>query len=95
MMVLSTHSYYDYIVVGSKLYVCIFTSDKNRGPVKAWGHSVGIGSDTDSASGSSSNKSHDSSPSNSPHANMRRQLVASQSLDELAEEEPEKYANGL
>ncbi|XP_046545544.1 rho GTPase-activating protein 45-like isoform X2 [Haliotis rubra] len=68
--------------------------DKNRGPVKAWGHSVGIGSDTDSASGSSSNKSHDSSPSNSPHANMRRQLVASQSLDELAEEEPEKYANG-
>ncbi|XP_013073808.2 rho GTPase-activating protein 45-like isoform X1 [Biomphalaria glabrata] len=61
--------------------------DKYRLPVKAWGHqipNVVTTSDTDSASCSS--KSHESSPSGSPHRTPRR-LVSSQSVDELTEEE--------
>ncbi|RUS77643.1 hypothetical protein EGW08_014586 [Elysia chlorotica] len=59
--------------------------DKYRIPVKAWGQQVPGGtSDTDSASCSS--KSHESSPSGSPHRGQRR-LVSSHSLDELTEEE--------
>ncbi|CAL1545224.1 unnamed protein product [Lymnaea stagnalis] len=59
--------------------------DKYRIPVKAWGQQIpNITSDTDSASCSS--KSHESSPSGSPHRTTRR-FVSSQSLDELTEEE--------
>ncbi|XP_035827402.1 rho GTPase-activating protein 45 isoform X1 [Aplysia californica] len=61
--------------------------DKYRIPVKAWGqqpHGTGT-SDTDSNSCSS--KSHESSPSGSPHRASRRHLISSQSLDELTEEE--------
>lgn len=65
---------------------CFLISDKYRIPVKAWGQQIpGVTtSDTDSASCSS--KSHESSPSGSPHRTTRR-LVSSQSLDELTEEE--------
>lgn len=68
--------------------------DKYRSPVRAWGQTVGqtmqqvTGSDTDSVSGSS--KSHDSSPSSSPHDMLRRQIVSSQSFDELNEDDLDK-----
>ncbi|XP_070194646.1 rho GTPase-activating protein 45-like isoform X3 [Littorina saxatilis] len=68
--------------------------DKHRAPVKAWGQNssqpaaAACGSDTDSASGS--NKSHESSPSSSPHDLLRRQLVTSQSLEELTEEDADR-----
>ncbi|XP_076440442.1 uncharacterized protein LOC143279954 isoform X2 [Babylonia areolata] len=67
--------------------------DKYRIPVKAWGQNssqmlAAGGSDTDSASGS--NKSHESSPSSSPHDLLRRQIVSAQSLEELAEEDMDK-----
>lgn len=55
--------------------------------MKAWGQQTqGAGaSDTDSASCSS--KSHESSPSGSPHRGTRRHLASSQSLDDVTEEE--------
>lgn len=62
-------------------HLCLLT-DKYRIRVKAWGQQT---SDTDSASCSS--KSHESSPSGSPHRAMRRNLASSQSLDEVTEEE--------
>ncbi|KAK7468187.1 hypothetical protein BaRGS_00036600 [Batillaria attramentaria] len=67
--------------------------DKYRSPVRAWGQTgqplpQAGGSDTDSASGST--RSHESSPSSSPHNILRRQIVSSQSLDELTEEDMDK-----
>lgn len=66
--------------------------DKYRSPVRAWGQTGQVlpqaGSDTDSASGST--RSHESSPSSSPHNALRRQIVSSQSLDELTEEDMER-----
>ncbi|XP_033736742.1 rho GTPase-activating protein 45-like isoform X2 [Pecten maximus] len=59
--------------------------DRYRAPVKAWSPGLVMGSDTDSASGSS--KSVDSSPSSSPHPTSHRKLVASGSLDGLDERE--------
>ena len=82
-------------VNNTKINVYIYLiADKNRGPVKAWGQSGVPNSDTDSANGSSSNKSHDSSPSNSPHTITRPQLVTSHSLDELVEEESKMGNSG-
>ncbi|XP_023933101.1 rho GTPase-activating protein 45 [Lingula anatina] len=61
-------------------------SDKSRTPqpLRAWGQQI-QGSDTESASGGSS-KSHDSSPSASPH-DMRKKIGLSSSMDELAEDD--------
>ena len=78
----------------SEFNVMNLLTDKYRIPVKAWAQNSGQlptttgGSDTDSASGS--NKSHESSPSSSPHDLLRRTIVSSQSLEELAEEEGDK-----
>ncbi|KAH9523439.1 Rho GTPase-activating protein 45 [Bulinus truncatus] len=60
--------------------------DKYRLPVKAWGQIPNVVTTSDTDSASCSSKSHESSPSGSPHRTPRR-LVSSQSLDELTEEE--------
>ncbi|XP_021343685.1 mucin-5AC-like isoform X2 [Mizuhopecten yessoensis] len=59
--------------------------DRYRAPVKAWSPGLVMGSDTDSASGSS--KSVDSSPSSSPHPTGHRKLVAAGSLEGLDDRE--------
>ena len=62
----------------------MFVSDKYRVPVKAWVQGgVPLGSDTDSASGSS--KSVDSSPSNSPYPSGHKKMGLSGSMDDLIE----------
>ncbi|XP_074643925.1 rho GTPase-activating protein 29-like isoform X2 [Tubulanus polymorphus] len=68
--------------------------DKNRIPLRVWSHQLGMSSDTESISGSSS-KSHDSSPSTSPA--LRNRLVASSSVDELVSEQksPDTSAHKL
>ena len=60
-------------------------SDKYRVPVKAWGQGINVGSDTDSASGSS--KSLDSSPSNSPYPSGHKKMGLSGSMEDLIEVE--------
>lgn len=67
--------------------------DRYRAPVKAWSPGLVMGSDTDSASGSS--KSVDSSPSSSPHPNSHRKLVTSGSMDGLDERDDTDQHNLL
>ena len=66
-------------------YQGLYITDKYRVPVKAWGQGMAVGSDTDSASGSS--KSLDSSPSNSPYPSGHKKMVLSGSMEDLIENE--------
>ena len=52
--------------------------------MKMWTGAGGHASDTDSVSGSSC-RSHESSPTTSPYSRRHRPLVASNSMNELAE----------
>nr|KAG5688330.1 hypothetical protein BaRGS_027872 [Batillaria attramentaria] len=81
--------------IREQIHLCdqVIKINKYRSPVRAWGQTgqplpQAGGSDTDSASGST--RSHESSPSSSPHNILRRQIVSSQSLDELTEEDMDK-----
>ena len=73
-------------IIYKKIIICTFISDKYRVPVKAWVQGgVPLGSDTDSASGSS--KSVDSSPSNSPYPSGHKKMGLSGSMEDLIEGE--------
>lgn len=71
----------------------VVNAHKYRVPVKAWGQGITVGSDTDSASGSS--KSLDSSPSNSPYPSGHKKMGLSGSMEDLIEVEVSSRVKNL